>query len=164
MNVGISKLIDAIIQNWHRCLMPPYGDGEFTPEDGQTDCNRFVNAVAVTLGYKGLEGKRANEIFDFVSESPDWNKIGSENAVWLANKGFLVIAAWKNPDPEQSGHVAVVRPGEPCTSMKWGYRVPQVPMVANVGPAERCRMDRGANWAFGEEPTYFHLKSISNES
>lgn len=161
--MSLPKLVDAILINWQRCLEPPYGTGEFSPADGQTDCNRFVSAVSEYMGYDKLKGLRANQIFDLLSASDDWLKVSSETAGYLANHGYLVVAAWKNPDANKSGHVAVVRPGEPIVSEKWGYRLPQVPKVANVGKAERCKLDQGANWAFAVEPSYFSLKGARHE-
>lgn len=162
MDVNLVKLLDVIIEGWHKCLQPPYGDGAFSPEDGQTDCNKFVNYVCQKLGYKDFDGLRANSIYDKLIDSRDWLEIASENAIYYSNKGYLVIAAWKNPDPAKSGHVAIVRPGEGVTSQKWHYSEPKVPRVANVGPANACRMDRGSNWAFGEEPKYFVLKAVTS--
>lgn len=161
MDVNVIKLLDAIVEGWHKCLQPPYGDGTFTPEDGQTDCNRFVNYVCQKLGYKQFDGLRANQIFDRLLESRDWLEVASENAIYYSNRGYLVVAAWKNPDASKSGHVAIVRPGEGVTSQKWHYIEPKVPKVANVGPANTCRMDKGANYAFGEEPKYFVLKAVT---
>jgi hypothetical protein len=157
---SVPKLLDAILEGWTRCLLPPYGDGEFTPTDGVTDCNRFVAYVADKMGYKRLADFRANAIHDFIAEpSNGWSKVSSFSAGEYANRGCLVIAAWKNPNPNLSGHVAIVRPGNLETSSKWKYDIPTVPKVANVGPLERCRIDRAANWAFGDEPSYFVLNT-----
>ena len=154
-----SALVDAILEGWHKCLKEPYGDGDFTPEDGVTDCNRFTNCVAEKMGCTDLKGLVANQIFAFLSnDAPGWSKVTGFAAAEYANQGCLVVAAWRNPNPKASGHVAVVRPGRPVTSTKWKHATPGVPMVANVGPADRCRLDRGANWAFGEEPSYFVWK------
>ena len=161
MDINRINLIDAILESWTKCLQPPYGDGTFSPEDGQTDCNRFVNLVCFKMGYEGFAGLLANQIYDKLGKERYWSVTDGENAIYYANKGLLVLAAWKNPNPEKSGHVAVVRPGNGGTSAKWGYKTPLVPKVANVGPAKSCRLDRGANWAFGEEPKYFVLKAVA---
>lgn len=161
MQVSLIKLIDAIMEGWHKCLQPPYGDGSFSPEDGQTDCNRFVNYVCKKMGNSDFEGLVANQIYDRLHErNREWLEVTTDNSIYYANKGYLVVAAWKNPDQTKSGHVAIVRPGEGVTSGKWKYAKPMVPKVANVGPAKSCRLDRGANWAFGEEPKYFVMKAV----
>lgn len=160
---AVAKLMDAILEAWTHCLIPPYGSGKFTPEDGQTDCNGFVDMVARSWGFTGFrrEGAkwpmRANEMYDFLTEAQAWHAVSGDSAQYYANHGYLAIAAWKNPDPEKSGHVAVVRPGTLGTSGKWGYHIPKVPKVANVGPPQGCRIDRGSNWAFDGEPQYFVL-------
>lgn len=162
MEVNLPRLVDAILEGWTKCLPPPYGDGSFSPEDGQTDCNRFVNHVCKNLGVGEFENLRANEIHAALIHSKNWLEISSDNAIYYANKGYLVLASWANPDPKQSGHVAVVRPGEGTTSGKWGITEPKVPKLANVGPPKTCRLDRGANYAFGEIPKYFVLKAVGN--
>lgn len=163
MELNLPRLIDAIAEGWTKCLPPPYGDGEFSAAvDKQTDCNRFVNFVCEKMGIKDFQGLRANQIYDKLLSDKAWKEIIGENAIYYANKGYIVIAAWKNPDPALSGHVAIVRPGEGVTSSKWKQTKPMVPKVANVGPVERCRWDRGANFSFGEEPKYFVLTAVTN--
>lgn len=164
MVTKLAKLTDAIMESWTNCLNPPYGSGKFTPEDGQTDCNGFVNMVAEKMGYKEFkpEGRKwpmiANEICDKMKIDSKWRKTNGNSAQFYANHGYLVIAGWRNPNYEKSGHVAIVRPGILTTSRKWSIRIPGVPKVANVGKAESCRLDLGANWAFGEIPDFFVLK------
>lgn len=164
MEANIPRLIDAICEGWTKCLQPPYGDGEFSAAvDKQTDCNRFVNFVAERMGYTGLAGIRANDIVDHLkANKSNFLEISMESAKFYADKGYFVVAAWKNPDATKSGHVAVVRPGEAVTSNKWGVKEPKVPKIANVGPVERCRIDRAANWAFGEQPIYFVMKAAND--
>jgi len=163
MVTRLAKLVDAIMESWTKCLMPPYGDGLFTPEDGQTDCNGFVHMVASKLGYKDFKPGnrkwplRANQIHAHISNSKKWTKVNGSTAQYYANHGYLVVAAWTNPDAKKSGHVAIVRPGMTTTSGKWRIFIPGVPKVANVGNAESCRLNRGSNWAFNEMPDYFTL-------
>lgn len=159
----IATLMDAILESWTHCLLPPYGSGLFTPEDGQTDCNGFVNMVAQKMGYDGFKPDgarwpmRANEMRDKMFDAIEWQLVSGTSAQYYANHGYLVVAALKNPDSTQSGHVAVVRPGMMTTSNKWAIKIPGVPKVANVGNSDQCRLDRGSNWAFGKMPEYHVL-------
>jgi hypothetical protein len=162
MSQKVMELMDAVLTAWTKCLMPPYGTGDYSAEiDKATDCNRFVNDVASQLGYKKFGGLRANEMYDFLTNNKqEWIPCEGQSAAHYAAMGLLVIAAWKNPDATKSGHVAVVLPGKCVGSNKWGvpHASPTVPKVANVGAPERCRLDRGANYAFGDQPTYFVMK------
>lgn len=162
MSQKVMDLMDAVLSAWTKCLLPPYGTGDYSAEiDKITDCNRFVIDVSCQLGYDKLKGKRANEIYDFLINSPqEWVKCEGKSAAHYASLGFLVIASWKNPDSAKPGHVCVVIPGKCVGSNKWGVPVtsPSVPKVANVSKPELCRLDHGANYAFGEQPTYFVLK------
>lgn len=169
---SVTRLLDVIVESWTRCLPKPYGDGEFSPKDGSTDCNRHVHQVCSTYaGYaKFIDQSKAsimlaNEMIDTMTAHPeDWMLLpDGKMAQWHTNQGGLVIAAWKNPTGGH-GHVCPVFPGSLGTSGKWGIGAndPAVPKVANVGPEERCRLDRGANYAFGEIPRYFLLKQTSS--
>jgi hypothetical protein len=155
---NLPKLIDAIFESWTRCLLPPYGDGTYSAFiDNQTDCNRFVNEVAIKLGYSKFAGLRASYIVALAKK--EWLEVSGEKAQALANEGNFVIAGWINPNPNEPGHVCVVRPGNTVVSGKWG---PGVPMVANVGRPEQCRADKGANYAFKFQPQYFVLPEVAN--
>jgi len=153
----VAKLTDAILEAWTKCLKPPYGSGEFSPDDGSTDCNRFVHEVCVRLGFAGFEGLKANKMFEFMKNDDHWLSVSGATGQYYANLGGLVLASWKNPDQTKSGHIAVVRPGMATTSDQWNVNTKDVPKIANVGPAQTCRLDRGANFAFGKDskPTYF---------
>lgn len=158
-------LLDAILEGWTKCLIGDYGDGTFSAAvDGATDCNRFVDFVAQKIGYTKFvpEGQRlpilANQMVDYMVEhSEEWWELSGLVAQQFANKGVFIIAGWKNPAGGH-GHVCVVRPGKLTTSAKWGGIA--VPMVANVSEPKLCRIDRGANYAFGEQPLYFALKAM----
>jgi hypothetical protein len=162
--VNAAKLNDAITLGWTKSLPHPYGDGSFSSAvDGMTDCNRFVNLVCQAMGYTKFvrEGQvmpiLANDMFDEMSKPEgDWKELDGAKAQWYANTGALVIAAWKNPTGSH-GHVCVVRIGELGDSHNWKSEA--VPKVANVSRPDLCRIDRGANYAFSEEPKYFGLKA-----
>lgn len=160
---SVAELLDAIMLGWTKSLPHPYGDGTYSAAvDGITDCNRFVNFVCQAMGYDRFvkEGQSmpilANEMFDEMSKpGGDWKEVDGSGAQWYANTGALVVAAWKNPDGGH-GHVCIVRVGELGNSINW--KTDSVPKVANVSRPELCRIDRGANFAFSEEPKYFALK------
>jgi hypothetical protein len=45
----------------------------------------------------------------------------------LANLGWTVVGAWKNPNTAESGHLATVRPGN------YNFQDAEGPLLANVG-------------------------------
>ena len=158
---SIPKLVDAILVAWSKCLMPPYGSGEYSSSiDGATDCNRFVNEVCNRFGYTKFNGLLANQMFDLFLNNGDWLEIQGEIAQYHANSGALVVASYQNPSGH--GHVCMVRPGIAETSGKWEVITPSVPKVANVGEPETCKLDIKASYAFGpyKRPKYFVLKSM----
>jgi hypothetical protein len=160
MKTRVDRLMDAVLPSWSKCLGAPYGNGNYkeSPE-GTTYCNEFVQEVLNKLSYQGLNGKRASEMVDTMATSADWLEIPGPTAISHACNGSVVIAGWKNPDPSGHGHVCIIIPGEGATSGKWNIQTPDVPKVANVGKLEYSKIGIGANWAFGEMPKYFVLKS-----
>jgi hypothetical protein len=54
-----------------------------------------------------------------------WHAVSAEEAQSHANKGAPAVVVWANPNPGQSGHVAMVRPGE--------YSVDKGPNIAQAG-------------------------------
>lgn len=74
------------------------------------DCSSFVKSVANELGV-ALTGN-ANAIYNLI-QMPPWSRLGSGDsaahlAAVAATNGMFVVGAWKNPDPNESGHVAIV--------------------------------------------------------
>jgi hypothetical protein len=99
------------------------GDPDGQPiktEGAHTHCSAFVAAVAETLGIDLLRPPEhslvllANAQHDWLREKgPEhgWRRVkDAEQAQELANQGELVLASCKSPDPEKSGHIAIVRP------------------------------------------------------
>lgn len=152
--LNTATLVDALCENF----MLAINNGRWVPvlnSDGNwiTHCNDFVSTVAQRLGYGLLIGKMANDIYDFISTSDDWQKEASPDLAQLhATEGALVIAAQKG---FPHGHVCIVRPGNMVMSGKWNTNVPK---VVNVG--KDVFMDKGVNWAFETPPEYFCLKSM----
>lgn len=131
-------LLDAI----HLAFNHP----EYAPKDGTTHCNQYVNEVCETYGFKGLIGRPANDICDFLEHHSEWKEIKLDEAQFLANEGTLIIAGNKGTP---HGHVVVVCPGHLKFSGRWG----SVPSCASVGWTNT--IGRGINWAFAQMPKFW---------
>lgn len=86
-------------------------DGNGTLE---TFCNFFVRDALNALGVK-MPKLRANEMVAYFARGEDgWRELdvwaSVREARQRAQQGFPVIAGWANPNPQQSGHVALVVP------------------------------------------------------
>jgi hypothetical protein len=82
----------------------------------RSDCNAFVKAVVATATGGAISfpsGANANQIFDIIKSKP-WLVLGAGETgakiagVVAAHEGKLVVSAWKNPNPEDNGHCAIV--------------------------------------------------------
>ena len=123
----------------------------------RTFCNLLVERVCQAMDYDNLFGLNADQIFDYCTQN--WIRVPEAEAMAAAMLGDLVIAAWKNPDPEGHGHVAMCYPvRQMIPSGKWGSMgVPlDCPQVASVDRVIPC----GANYAFLERPQYFRLGRV----
>lgn len=93
----------------------------------ETHCSAFAAAAADSLGVYLLHPPEhshvllANAQHDWLASDAGaksgWRQV--ENAVeaqCLANAGELVVAVFKNPDPTQPGHIAIVRPAAESTA------------------------------------------------
>lgn len=134
----VFNLLDAIFV--------PLCRPEYQPSDGTTHCNQYVAEVCEVYGYKGMNGLLANEIIALLSASPHWSEVPMDKCQELANSGALIIAGLKG---EPHGHVAVICPGRPKSSGRWG----SVPSCANVG--KQVFIGRGVNWAFSDLPKFW---------
>ncbi len=119
----------------------------------QTFCNFGVIDILNAGNDNTLNGKTANQIFDYLSNSDNASILSYEEAVKYAGEGVTVILASK--EENGSGHVAVVAPGEMVSSGSWGKKVPQ---VFNVGKKNAMQ---GANYSFSKknQPTAFIFNS-----
>lgn len=97
--------------------------GKSVTDNGKhTHCSQFVAAACEKLGIYILRPPEhgavllANAQFDWLpTEGRDkgWTPVADGVAAQdLANRGQLVVAICQNPDPEKSGHIAIVRPGK----------------------------------------------------
>jgi hypothetical protein len=115
-----------------------------------TFCNQAFNAYAHKLGYKGMDGLVANQMFKKMSApGSGWKRVSADEAIKAAKDGKLVAAAWYNsrnmpgrPDGKAPGHVAAVI----------GEYSPGVPGIAQAG---RKTFEWGPITATRKNPTYF---------
>lgn len=150
-------LIDIICDTYDRA--------DLQPKDGITFCNVAADAIATAMGCKDFTGKNADQIFEFVNTSSQWDEIQMADAQWIVNEGSLVFAVATSEMLGQShGHICVVRPGLEKNSGKWG----QCPAIMNVGAENflaRAKkgpltgMPCGINEAFVPEPHFFVWKN-----
>ncbi|HMA21295.1 MAG TPA: hypothetical protein VKO87_10865, partial [Gemmatimonadaceae bacterium] len=85
-----------------------------------THCSAFVASTAKKLGIYILRPPEhgqillANAQYDWLSEQglqEGWTEIhGAEQAQESANRGFLVVATYRNHHDDKPGHIAIVRP------------------------------------------------------
>lgn len=91
--------------------------GRYTKRDvtgdgiDETFCNFFVRDVLAALGVM-VPRLRANDLCDWLAVSEDWTGISEWVGRDLVKVGRPVIAAWKNPAPKRSGHVALLVPSK----------------------------------------------------
>lgn len=164
MDNNLPLLVDAWSEAYQKSLTGPYGDGTFSSaDDGLTDCNRAFNYCCEKVGYKKFVplGQNlpilANDMYRYMGDHPEeWLEVDGADAQAYANAGCLVAAAQENKAGH--GHVCIVRPGVLTYSGKWLSA--EVPKVANVSTPSLCRIDRGANYAFRDEPQYYVLKKF----
>ena len=91
-----------------------------TDGKAHTHCSAFVAAACMRQGIYILRPPEhstvllANAQFDWLSKEGNdkgWKPVKTAiEAQHLANKGFLVVAAYKDSDSKKSGHIAIVRP------------------------------------------------------
>ena len=87
---------------------------------GTPQCNNYVGDSMKSKFREDIYNKvfpdgvsTANKMFDRFKENPnlkviDTNKYTIDNIQTMADKGVLIIMAFKNPNPKESGHVAFV--------------------------------------------------------
>lgn len=83
------------------------GDGR-----NETFCNVFAADVCSAMGAP-LPRLRANQMVSWLAgpgSDAGWAEVNSASARLFAAYGHPTLVAWQNPDPQQPGHIAVVRP------------------------------------------------------
>lgn len=143
---NLIKLIDAICVAWDNPAYYPEFDAN--GKAIKTHCNRFVNAVAKSIGCNDLHDPEtgapylADQMIEIISNSSNWHEMRCaglpedlmKNALRIiqlsANQGSLLVAAASSASLGAAhGHICIVRPGLMKTSGKWG----DIPVVANCG-------------------------------
>jgi hypothetical protein len=86
-----------------------------------THCSQFAAAACERLGIYLLRPPEQSAVL-LANAQADWLPEKGRDAGWspvadgvaaqdLANRGQLVVAVYKNHNPKNSGHVAIIRPG-----------------------------------------------------
>lgn len=83
----------------------------------KTHCSLFVAAVCARLAVPMLApppqtflSNRQQEWLLAEGKDRGWGPVSAVTAQRLANRGTLVLASYKNPQPRKAGHIAVVHP------------------------------------------------------
>lgn len=175
----IIQLIDAICVAWDNPdYYPVFENGVLKT----TFCNRFVNDVALAMGYTGFQDHvtkqalTADNIMHVLETDPRWQEIRCAGLppdqremalrsiqTW-ANQGYLTLAGLSSAVLASAhGHVCCVRPGLLRSSGKWG----DIPSVANVGRENfigRAKsgvmrgLPVGVNESFIQMPKFYSLR------
>jgi len=143
--------------------------------DSHTHCSAFVAAAAMRLGVYILrppEHKQdllANAQMAWLDsaegQSKGWSKLaGAVDAQTAANRGELVVASFRNPDPHKPGHIAIVRP----STISLPLLQKEGPMVTQAGEhnaidvslARGFREHRGAWMPDGSSGVQFFAHAV----
>ena len=119
-SMGVDRLwIAGAIVDWR--TGEPTGK-PITDKGKHTHCSQFAAAACDRLGVYILRPPEhgavqlANAQFDWLQEkgpTVGWEMLADGVAAQdSANRGMVVVAVCKNPDPKKSGHIAMVRAGE----------------------------------------------------
>jgi len=99
------------------------GNENLKADSKGTYCNRATRNIinAVESGFEamnympnagiGMPITRANPMIEKMENNSNFTAVSESVALDKASKGDLVIAAWKNPDTESSGHIATLYVG-----------------------------------------------------
>ena len=133
-----------------------FSDPSYKPlADGVTFCNLATQDVLNRLGYNALSGKTADEMYAFISTSPDWLIKPMQDAIELVQEGTILVAILPAVKLEQSdGHVNTLTPGSADFSGKWNCKTP---LCMNLGRIGTCFRAKGENWAFQIQPEIYAL-------
>ena len=97
-------------------------------------CNEGVEAMFMEVcNSNELSNMLANQMVNYMDNSPNWKEVQVGEVQALANEGYFVVGGWKNPTGGH-GHVVAAVPGEAVYSTNWGCNVP---MVMDIGEDKR---------------------------
>jgi hypothetical protein len=134
----VTRAMGAEIPHWVDAAGSPISDIESYQDDGNSEGTELnANAVCAWLAEQGGEA--------------GWRIASAEQAQQAANQGHPAVAAW--PNPGQTGHVAMVRPGE--------YSATDGPLLAQSGStnANALRASEAFRDGFGsqENPVVYYV-------
>jgi len=122
----------------------------------ETFCNFAVQRVCNKVaGYTKLSGMLANEMFDFMIESEEWELVPTSEASKWAKLGRIVVAI---KHYKRHCHTASIYPTESQYSGSWQK---DVPMCANVGGTNGVMKVSEAFPVKDGEPFYFILNETT---
>jgi len=125
-------------------------------EDGMKNkaCNKSVYyAFEKLTGNQSLKGKLANQMFEYISKSVEWEEIsGPQGLQKLANDGYIILGCkpeygLNEKGKSISGHVVMIVPGKEEKSDGWKC---MVPMAMDTGEGHRWASDK-LSWSFGKK-------------
>jgi hypothetical protein len=126
-------------------------------DEGTTFCNLATQDVLARLGYEVLAGKTADEMYAYISTSPDWLIKPMADSIELVQEGVILVAIFPSVKLGQShGHVNTLTTGSPDFSGHWNC---EVPLCMNLGRSGTCFRQKGENWAFQVIPEIYALVS-----
>jgi len=108
-----------------------------------TKCNLYVQDVIEAISQQSRPEFHAlaNDQFDNLTSSPDWDSKGFsaapqavlDNAFSDSNSGKLIVVAWKNSGG--SGHIAIIVPAAAKeASTAWGFDIPFIAQAGKMNP------------------------------
>ncbi|MBX6312263.1 MAG: hypothetical protein IRY99_04990, partial [Isosphaeraceae bacterium] len=122
----LARVLDGmgVEQLWQPGQPINWRTGAFDPRSRQhaTHCSAFVAAACDRMGVYILRppehgqtflANAQNEWLKQVGPRMGWWRVGSPvEAQRLANRGYLVVVSYRNPNPHKPGHIALVRPSD----------------------------------------------------
>jgi len=111
-----------VAKNWQPGIAIHWKTGRHDPKQSQhaTHCSAFAAAACERLGVHILRPPEHSQVLLanaqqkwllHEGEKEGWRQVQSWSAAQrLANEGEVVIASYRNPNPDKPGHVALVRP------------------------------------------------------
>jgi|HubBroStandDraft_1064217.scaffolds.fasta_scaffold96693_3 hypothetical protein len=135
-----------------------------------THCSAFVASVAKRLGIYILRPPEhgqtllANAQYDWLAnEGPrrGWQRLGGDaEAQDYANRGYFVVATYKNHHDEKPGHIAIVRPDAAKSASELRAEGPQITQAGGTNyrstTLKQGFADHPAAWGLHEVRYYAH--------
>jgi hypothetical protein len=145
-------------------------DGKPARLGPRTHCSAFVAAACLRLGIPMLKpppqmylSNRQQDWLRTGGRRLGWRSVGAVRAQELANRGYLVVASWKNREKDRyhrgAGHIAVVRPQIKSVALI-RKRGPQITQAGrrNYQTSSVAVGFRGRAWDKGEVRYFAYLR------